>query len=179
MPDPVEQNNQLMQDLVDTLDQIKSKKGGDTVQSESSETEGDHSISLPNQESLLKQKNLSPTKKHCATMDLHEQIPEDTIHPFLDLDTWSNKHQTLIVVETKESPPHEFVNRSTRLVTSLNTYDTIKADIVSLSDGLFYRGLVYTGLQPGGLSAQAIKEQAQKWGYNQCVIVTYCGGKQS
>ena len=89
-----------------------------------------------------------------------EEVPQDLVYPILDLDKWQPRHQTLTVFQVCEDATYSWQERSLRMASGFNTAETIKVDIMSLSDGDFYEGLVFTGKHPGGLPYEAIRDQA-------------------
>lgn len=93
----------------------------------------------------------------------------------IDPTQFKRRHQTLVVVFVKHDPSPLFIERSGRFVTSLNLTETIKADIVSLSDGILYSGLVWTGQKPGGMSQDDIEKFSRDAGYTQTVVLKYNG----
>lgn len=73
----------------------------------------------------------------------------------LELTRPPTNHQTLVVVNICAESTPNYIERAKRFVYSLNTPKTMKADIVTVSDGKLYYGLVITGSTPGGLSVES------------------------
>ena len=94
-----------------------------------------------------------------------------TVHPIINEDIWVAGHQTLVAVFTKKDASEKFVERSTRFITSLNHSNTIKADIISVSDGVFYNGLIFVGKNYGQRSCEDIRKFAKQKGYAQVCIL--------
>ena len=116
--------------------------------------------------SIQMNNNLTPFEKVKQMKNVQK------VTTILDLTTYSRNHQTLVIVNVKEGATSSHVERAERFVTSLNLESTIKADIMSASDGNLYRGLVWTGEKPGGVDANEI---AKKFGFTQVLEVTYTG----
>ena len=93
------------------------------------------------------------------------------VHPILNEDAWIAGHQTLVAVLTKRDASEKFTERSTRFVNSLNHPTTIKADIISVSDGVFYEGLIFVGKNYGQRSHNDIRNFAKQKGYAQVCIL--------
>lgn len=60
-------------------------------------------------------------------------------------------HKTLVIVNISAASSELYIERASRFVYSLNTGQTIKADIVSVSDGTMYEGFIITGSKSGGM----------------------------
>jgi len=60
------------------------------------------------------------------------------------------RHQTIVIVEASANSTATFRERAQRLVGGLNTAETIKANVVTITDGKMYAGLVFTGKESGG-----------------------------
>lgn len=61
-------------------------------------------------------------------------------------------HRTLVIVEASANSSDAFKERAKRFVSgSFNTSDAMKAQIVTITDGKIYAGLVFTGEKSGGL----------------------------
>lgn len=121
---------------------------------------------------------ISPIEKYIRLKKIMEEVPQDLVYPILDLDIWQPRHQTLTVFQVCQDATYSWQERSLRMASGFNTAETIKVDIMSLSDGDFYEGLVFTGKHPGGLPYEAIRDQAARWGYNQMFLHTYTGKNQ-
>jgi len=63
-------------------------------------------------------------------------------------------HQTLVIVEASCQSPPAFKERVERLIGGFNTPQTIKANIITVADGLVYPGLTYSGKVSGGLDVE-------------------------
>ena len=98
-------------------------------------------------------------------MELHSVVP------IINEDAWDRGHQTLVVVFSSQYASLKFIERSNRFINSLNTASTIKADVMTVADGVFYFGLVTLGNKPGGRSQSDIKQFAKKKGYAQVCIL--------
>lgn len=59
-------------------------------------------------------------------------------------------HQTLVIIEVSAMSPSTFMERMRRFVGGLNTPDTMKANVVTVTDGKMYAGLTFTGDKAGG-----------------------------
>jgi len=114
--------------------------------------------------------NNDPYKKQENALNMNPP----TVNTILNLETYKRKHQTLVLVNVRKDASGTCVERATRFVTSLNTQDAIKADIMSASDGNVYAGLVWTGTSPGGIDVQEI---GRKLGFTQVVELTYTGNE--
>jgi len=97
--------------------------------------------------------------------------------PALDELHWTRSHQSLVAVELAFNIPFEHYERVSRFVTSLNDINTMKADVVTATDGLLYEGIVITGWDPGGVSNERLNALAKRAGYNQLIKHTYTGEK--
>jgi hypothetical protein len=127
---------------------------------------------------ILYDQQLPPFDKFHELVAIHEELEEfhpKMMYPILDPQSWSSRHQTLVVFEVTESPSWTWQERATRLATSFNNQQTIKVDIMSSADGDLYEGLVWTGKVPGGISASDLMTQSKTWGYNQVLIHHYIG----
>lgn len=117
---------------------------------------------------IIMDNNSDPYKKQENIMNMDM----GTVQTILNLETYQRRHQTLVLVNVRKNASQGAVERATRFVSSLNTQDTIKADIMSASDGNIYSGLVWTGISPGGVDASEIGE---KLGFTQVIELTYTG----
>lgn len=81
------------------------------------------------------------------------------------------KHRTLCFVLTCADPSDTHRERATKAVSAFNSPTTMKADLVSVSDGKLYPGLVWAGEEPGGVDLHELAAAAQDLGYAQFVIV--------
>jgi len=93
------------------------------------------------------------------------------VFPMINESSWSRGHQTLVVALTSIRSSEKFLERSSRFVTSLNTPETIKADIMSMCDGDLYLGLIATGNGNGNNPYVKIREFAKSKGYAQVSIL--------
>lgn len=127
---------------------------------------------------ILYNEDMTPEDKKDTVLGIFSDLKYDSdlIYPILDPQFWQRNHQTLVVVEVQRNANSTWVERAVRMVTSLNTSSTIKADILSTADGVLYDGLIWTGVRPG-VQPQKIYAQAEEWGYNQTFIHSYTGPK--
>ena len=77
-------------------------------------------------------------------------------------------HRTLTIINISYNSSPSQKERAIRLVNCLNTEMTIKSDVVTVSDGLMYNGLVFIGTSPGGLKVEPVQGK-----HEQVVEVTY------
>lgn len=130
---------------------------------------------LDDVQKALFDQGLTPKEKYALLFNAQKMIDPKVIHPILDPAKWSASHQTLVVFEVSADAPMTHVERAIRMATGLNTNTTIKSDILSVADGVYYSGLVWVGHSPGGISEDLLEDQAQQWGYNQLFIHRYVG----
>ena len=67
-------------------------------------------------------------------------------------------HQTLVIIDVSAMSPTTFMERMKRFVGGLNTPDTMKANVVTVTDGKMYAGLTFTGDKAGGLEVPYNKQ---------------------
>jgi len=137
-------------------------------------SDGEHHP-LDDVQKALFNEQLSPGEKCALYLKALEVANPKVIYPILDPTKWSASHQTLVVFEVSADAPMTHVERAIRMATGLNTNTTIKSDILSVADGVYYSGLVWTGHSPGGISEDLLEDQARQWGYNQLFIHRYVG----
>jgi hypothetical protein len=130
---------------------------------------------LDDVQKALFDEQLTPEDKYILLFNAQKMANPKVIYPILDPTKWSASHQTLMVFEVSENASMTHVERAVRMATGLNTQSTIKADIISVADAVYYSGLVWTGHSPGGISEDLLENQARQWGYNQLFIHRYVG----
>lgn len=79
-----------------------------------------------------------------------EPIELTTLHPEL-------KHQTLVIIEASSKSRHEFKERMLRFISGLNTEITMKANVITVTDGKMYAGLTFHGKESGGYQVPIVK----------------------
>ena len=113
----------------------------------------------------------SRSRSRSAERWFKDSMKMHTIFPIVNEESWVAGHQTLVMVLTSRRVSDKFIERSARFVTSLNNSDTIKADVMSVTDGCLYLGLGAFGDIPGGRSADSLKYFAKSKGYAQMCIL--------
>lgn len=79
-----------------------------------------------------------------------QEIAEKALDGGQEIQQLPDSHQLLVVIEICEDSGSKFKERAARLLGSLNTTSTIKADVISVTDGKMYEGLHLTKGKPGG-----------------------------
>lgn len=85
--------------------------------------------------------------------EAYEKITETLTTPPVELKAIpTGPHRTLVIIEASANSSDAFKERAKRFVSgSFNTSDAMKAQIVTITDGKIYAGLVFTGEKSGGL----------------------------
>lgn len=99
---------------------------------------------LPKKETMINQDPVKGYKNEMDKVEAQKNLPAPLICA-------PNNHRTLVCIEASKHSRTDFKERVARLVGGLNTGDTLKADIVTISDGKIYPGIQFFGDEPGGL----------------------------
>lgn len=90
-------------------------------------------------------------------------IMESKAHMEIDQKSISPGNHTVVVVHGSQKSSGEFKERAARFVSSLNLADTIKAMVVTVSDGKFHAGLTFEGEEAGGVDEAVIVEVGKRF----------------